>query len=196
MQIEFAAFTFIFTLAAVINGLGIVRWLSALAEYLRTKTSAKVTDNGTFLIFASFQFLLHVLLWWSMWGIRAVENFNFLDYLYLLTGPVLLFLSSSLLVPDAGEDGVGLAQHFEKMRKTYATTLAGAWLWTLLLWPVFLGLAPPSLPFHATFLLLAIVLRFTRNPRAVTAIGLLNWLVLVVFVSRFSMQLGGITGQL
>lgn len=196
MQIEYAAFTFVFTLAAVVNGLGIVRWLSALAEFMRKRASAKITVYGTFLIFASFQFLLHVLLWWSLWAVRVVEDFNFLDFLYLLTGPILLFLSSSLLIPDAVESGTDQAQHFTAIRKTYATMLAAVWLWALFLWPVLLGVVPPSMPFHATFLVLAIALRFVSNPKAVKVIGLLNWVVLVVFVSRFSMQLGGISGHL
>lgn len=35
--LDFRAFAFIITLAAVINGLGIVRWLTAFAEFLRQK---------------------------------------------------------------------------------------------------------------------------------------------------------------
>jgi len=196
MQLEYAAFAFIFTLAAVVNGLGIVRWLTALAEYVRKRASVQVTGRRIFLIFAAFQFLLHVLLWWSLWGIRAVDSFDFLDYLYLLTGPVVLFLGSSLLVPDANSDNVDLGDHFSNVRKPYAITLAAAWLWTLLLWPVFSGVVPPSAPFHAAFLVLAIALRFTSNPRALTTIGLLNWVALVVFVWRFAMELGGVSGQL
>ena len=40
--LDFRAFAFIITLAAVVNGLGIVRWLSALAEYLRQQSSLDV----------------------------------------------------------------------------------------------------------------------------------------------------------
>ena len=196
MQLEYAAFAFIFTLAAVINGLGIVRWLAALAEYVRARTTLNVVDYRVFLLYATFQFLLHVLLWWSLWGIRSVETFDFLDYLYLLAGPIFLFLGSSLLVPDAGAQQISLKDHFANVRKPYASTLAVAWLWTLLLWPVLKGVVPPSMPVHATFLVLAIALRFASASRAQVVIGIANWAVLVFFVWRFAMQLGGISGQL
>lgn len=196
MQLEYAAFAFIFTLAAVINGLGIVRWLSALAEYVRRRETLQVTNYGIFVAFAAFQFLLHVLLWWSLWGIRAVESFDFLDYLYLLTGPVLLFLASSLLVPDAAEGSVDLGELFASVRRPYANTLIAAWLWTLFLWPVFRGVIPPSMPYHAAFVVVAVALRFVSRPAGLGILAALNWILLIVFVSRFAMQLGGISGQL
>lgn len=196
MQLEYAAFAFIFTLAAVINGLGIVRWLTALAEYVRVRKAVHIVHYRVFVLFASFQFLLHVLLWWSLWGIRSVETFNFLDYLYLLAGPVFLFLSTSLLVPDAGAKQIDLEKHFANVRQPYATTLSLAWLWTALLWPVFQGVIPPSMPVHITFLVLAIALRFAAGQRTQTALGIASWSLLAFFVWRFAMELGGISGQL
>ena len=196
MKLEYSAFAFIFTLAAVVNGLGIVRWLTALAEYLRRKDDLEIVSYRVFLLFAVFQFILHVLLWWSLWGIRAVETFDFLDYLYLLTGPVLLFLSSSLLVPNPTDRQVDLQSHFTNVRQPYATTLALAWAWTLFLWPVLKGVLPPTVPAHAAFLVLAIALRFTTGNKGQTLVGIANWIVLVVYVSMFAMQLGGVSAQL
>lgn len=196
MQLEYAAFAFIFTLAAVINGLGIVRWLTALAEYVRARNVLDIVNYRVYVLFSTFQLLLHVLLWWSMWSIRSVETFNFLDYLYLLAGPVFLFLSTSLLVPDADAKQIDLEEHFGNVRQPYATALAITWLWTLLLWPVFKEVVPPSMPVHATFLLLAIALRFTADRKGQTVIGLANWSVLVFYIWRFAMELGGVSGQL
>lgn len=195
MPLEFATFTFIFTLAAVINGLGIVRWLTALAEYVRHKDFLRVKNYRIFLVFATYQFLLHVLLWWSMWAIRAAESFNFLDYLFLLTGPVLLFLSSSLLVPAADEEDIDLGRHFAKVRRPYAMTLGATWFWALLLSPVLIGSVPPSMPYHATFVVLAIVLRFVSRPAALGTLGALNWVMLVLLISRYAMELGGAVAQ-
>ncbi len=196
MEMDYAAFAFIFTLAAVINGLGIVRWLAALAEYVRRAETLKVTNHRVFLLFATYQFLLHVLLWWSLWGIRSVDAFDFLDYLFLLAGPVLFFLGSSLLVPDPGESQVDLGEHFAAVRKPYATTLVLAFLWTILLWPVLRGGFAPTAPYLAVFLVLAIVLRFTANPKALAMIGTLNWACLVVYISMFAMELGGVASSI
>ncbi len=42
MELDFRAFAFIITLAAVVNGLGIVRWVAGFAEYLRQANSLQV----------------------------------------------------------------------------------------------------------------------------------------------------------
>ena len=196
MQLDYAAFTFIFTLAAVVNGLGIVRWLSVLADFVRHRDSLRLGNYHLFIAFAAFQFLLHVLLWWSLWGIRSVDAFNFLDYLFLLTGPVLLFLGSSLLVPDAEQQDLDLDAHFDKVRSPYATVLAFAWLWSLLLWPILRGVVPPTMPLQATFLVLALALRFSRSRALWTGIAVANWLALASHIALFSMELGGVTHQL
>ena len=39
MPLEYASFAFLITLAAVVNGLGIVRWLTSFADQLRQKDS-------------------------------------------------------------------------------------------------------------------------------------------------------------
>ena len=62
--------------------------------------------------------------------------------------------------------------------------------------PVFKGVIPPSMPVHATFVVLAIALRFTSGSAGKTVIGIANWAVLAFFVWRFAMELGGISGQL
>ena len=196
MQLEFAAFAFIFTLAAVVNGLGIVRWLTALAEYVRHQDSIKVANFGVFLAFAVYQFLLHILLWWSLWSIRGAEAFNFLHYLFMLAGPILLFLSTSLLVPDADDAEIDLSKHFERIRRPYATTLAGAWIWALLLWPVLIGIVPPTAPYHVAFVLMAIVLRFSTRPAVHGTLAVLNWIALIALISGYAMELGGFVGQL
>ena len=74
MPLEFASFAFIITLAAVVNGLGIVRWLTGLAEYLRHKDSLSIRHYWVLSLFATFQFLLHILMWWSLWGVRGAAE--------------------------------------------------------------------------------------------------------------------------
>lgn len=195
MQLEFTAFAFIFTLAAVVNGLGIVRWLTALAEYVRHQDSVQVRNFGVFLAFAVYQFLLHILLWWSLWSIRGANAFNFLDYLFMLVGPILLFLSTSLLVPDADDSKIDLGEHFERVRKPYATTLAGTWIWALLLWPILMGFVPPTAPYHVAFVALAIVLRYARRQAILGTLATLNWIALIALISQYAMELGEAGGQ-
>lgn len=48
MEFDYRAFIFIISLAAVINGLGLVRLLSAFAEYLRSRQRVELAKYWVF----------------------------------------------------------------------------------------------------------------------------------------------------
>jgi hypothetical protein len=192
MELDFRSFAFIITLAAVVNGLGIVRWLAAFSEYLRNRDSLKVQHYWVYNLAAGFQFMIHIVLWWSLWGIREAGAFNFLTYVYLLLGPILLFLATSLLVPDIKDGAADVKAHYFHARRSYSSVLSLLWLWALLLWPVLLGAFAPTAPLVATFATLAVIMRATDKAVVHATIAILNWLVLATFIGLFAMKLGGV----
>jgi hypothetical protein len=194
MPAEFASFAVIITLAAVINGLGIVRWLTSFSDYLRRKNSLSIQHYWVFGLFAGFQFLLHILMWWSLWGVRGVTDLNFLMYVYLLAGPVLLYLGTSVLVANIEDDSVDLRTHYFAVRPTYSSVLTLLWLWAIFMSPVLRGDVAPSLPIFALFFLVALVQRIAAKPKMQGVLATVNWLLLVVFVGSYGMQLGGSAG--
>ena len=194
MPVEFASFAFIITLAAVINGLGIVRWLTGLSEYLRGGESRIIQHYWVFSLFAGYQFLLHILMWWSLWSVRGVAEINFLMYVYLLVGPVLLFLGTSVLAPNFDSDTLDTRAHYFGVRKTYSSVLALLWLWAMLLGLVLRGALAPTFPIFALFFAAALLQRFVKATRFQGVAALANWTLLLIFVSAYAMQLGGIQG--
>ena len=76
MPAEFASFAFISTLAAVINGLGIIRWLNSLADYLRKRDSMTIEYYWVYTLAAVFQFVLHILLWWATKMLPACSSYS------------------------------------------------------------------------------------------------------------------------
>jgi hypothetical protein len=191
MELDFRAFAFIITLAAVVNGLGIVRWVAGFAEYLRQKNSFQVKHYWVFSLWAAAQFLLHILLWWSLWGVREAETFNFLVYLYVLTGPILLYLGTSLLVPNVDGNLVDLRAHYFEVHHSYFTVFALLWLWAIFSSPILRGFFSATAPIFTLYLAMAVTLRFTANPRVHAVLAVMNWILLVAYVALFSMQLGG-----
>ena len=189
--LDFLAFAFVITLAAVVNGLGIVRWLTAFSEYLRRKQSLNLEHYWVYNLLAAYQFLLHILMWWTLWGVRDAANFTFLTYLYLLTGPILLFLGTSLLTPSIDSNGVDVRRHFAEVRQTYSTVLALLWLWALGAGPIMRGQLAPTAPLLALFLATAVTLRVSNNPKVHSVAVVMNWLLVVAFIGLFAMQLGG-----
>ncbi len=190
MFTEFGSFNFIGTLAAVINGLGIVRWLNNFAEYLKKRDSMSIEYSWVYSAAALFQFLMHILLWWSLWNVRG-GAMNFLSYLYMLIGPILLFIGSAFLAPEIRGDRLNLRQHYYTTRPVYATVLAAFWVWVIFVTPVFRGYFAESVPFLIIFLAVALVLRFSESRIVNGAAVVVNWLVLIVFVLTFAMELGG-----
>ena len=192
MELDASSFTFTISLAAVINGLGIVRMLSGFAEYLRSRNQLNISPYWVFGLVAAFQFLLHILMWWSFWNIREAGTFNFLTYLYVLCGPIVLFLGTSLLLPDVEGREIDLKIQYFQIRRSYFTVMAILWLWAIFLWPVLSGVFPPTAPVITIFLAISVTLRFTDHPtlHALGALG--NWTLLIAFVALYAMQLGGI----
>jgi len=192
MELDASSFTFTISLAAVINGLGIVRMLSGFAEYLRSRNQLNISPYWVFGLVAAFQFLLHILMWWSFWNIREAGTFNFLTYLYVLCGPIVLFLGTSLLLPDVEGREIDLKIQYFQIRRSYFTVMAILWLWAIFLWPVLSGVFPPTAPVVTVFLAISVTLRFTDHPNVHAAGALGNWALLITFVAIYAMQLGGI----
>jgi hypothetical protein len=191
MEMSYQSFTFVISLAAVVNGLGIVRLLSSLAEYLRHRHKLEITHYWVFSLFIAVQLLVHILLWWSLWGMRGATSFNFLMYLFLLSGPTLIYLATSVLVPDVTDSRIDLREVYFSVRRSYFTLMSLTWLWAILIRPVLEGRLAPSTSIFGLFLLSALVLRLTGNPKAHAALALAHLALLVAFVGFFGMQLGG-----
>ena len=191
MATDYQTFAFVITLAAVVNGLGIVRWLSGFAEYLRRRHSVQVTHYWVFGLMAGYQFLLHILFWWTLYSLRGAATINFLTFLYLLTGPILLFVGTAILLPDVDEDAIDLKEHFRATRPIYSTVLVLLWLWAIFSSPIMRGFFAPTLPLLTAFLASALVLRVSANPKIHSVVAVVNLLLLVSFIALYFMQLGG-----
>ena len=110
---------FIIALIAVLNGLGIVRLLGGVGEYLKNYSTLNLQHYWVYTLLAIFQLLSHLLLWWSILSIPVDANINFLSYLYLLLGPTLLYLSTILIIPDIKDKSIDLRSEYYNFRKTF-----------------------------------------------------------------------------
>ena len=190
MEFDFKAFAFIIAVAAVINGLGIVRILTSLAEYLRTRNNLDISHYWVFNFWVAFQFLLHVLMWWTMWGIQSAEVFTFLHYLYLLLGPTFLYLGTSLLLPNVDDSSIDIRRHYFAIRSPYFLVAALLWLWAILQVPIFTGEFSSSAPIWVGYLFIAVILRFTTAPIIHGALVILSWLIILFYIATFALNLG------
>lgn len=143
------------------------------------------------MLFAGFQFLLHVLMWWSLWSVRGAGEINFLICIYLLAGPIVLFLITSVLVPDLCQGAVNMDVHYFEARTTYSSILALLWLWAIFMSPVLRSTFASSLPVFMMFLSAAVIQRISSLAWTQAAVAVTNWLLLVLFIGIYAMRLGG-----
>lgn len=194
MTVDSASFVFIIALAGVVNGLGIVRWLTGFAEYLKRRNSLNIPLYWVFTLAACFQFLLHILFWWSLWGMRGTATINFLSYLYLLSGPILLYVATALLVPGADGDENDLKAHYYAARSDYSTVLIAIWLWALFSSPVMRGTIATTAPIFTVFLINAVTMRASSNPTVQGLSAILNWLLFMTLIGFHFLYLDGPAG--
>lgn len=190
---DVSSFAFTISLAAVINGLGLVRVLTAVAAYVQGKK--KVRIYWLYALLVSFQFLMHILLWWAMFGTRAAGVLNFFQYLYLLIGPIFLYLSTSILLPDIDDDVDDLRVVYWQVTRSYFTVVALLWLWGIFLWPTLVGVFAPAIPIFFVQFFVALVLRFTSVVRAHQVLVPAYCLLIVGFILMFQIRLGGAAQQ-
>ena len=188
-----SSFAFTISLAAVINGLGIVRLMTTFAEYLRNREQVEVRPYWAYGLLLIFQFLMHVLLWWAMFGTREAGGFNFFGYLYLLLGPISLYLATSLLLPavDGDEKTVDLREQYFKLSRAHFTVVALLWLWAIFLWPVLVGVFAPAAPMFAVVFLLALGLRFSQSEKVHAVLVPAYCVTIFTFIILYQLELGG-----
>jgi len=190
MELDFRAFAFIIALAAVVNGLGLSRLLIGFAEFLRRRAQVEVAHSRLFGAWAGFQFVMHILLWWQLWTVQQIPVLTFLTYLYLLLGPILLFLCTSLILPDLPEGPVDLAKHYDNVRKPYFTVGLLFWLWSVFIGLLLEGAFRPAAPLLAVFVGIMAVLRVTSNRTVHLALATVSWLLLGLFIVSYAVSFG------
>jgi hypothetical protein len=158
---------------------------------LRRRQSLQLSHYWVFTLSAGFQFLLHILFWWTLYSLRGGATINFLTFLYLLTGPILLFIGTAILLPDVNDGDIDLRSHYFSSRPTYTTVLVLLWLWAIFSSPILRGFFAPTLPMLLAFLANAFLMRVTANSKVHSVSAALNWLLLIAFVAIYFMQLGG-----
>jgi len=111
--------------------------------------------------------------------------------MYLLAGPILLFLGTSILAPNISQGSVDMRTHYFTVRATYSTILSLLWLWVIFLSPLLRDTFASSLPIYGALLAAAVIQRLSANPRVQAAAAISSCLLLVLFIGLYSMKLGG-----
>ena len=145
------------------------------------KRGVQFKQDGLYISWLSLFLLVHFSLFWQTAVLMEVEEWVFSSFLYLVIGPILLFIASNLLVTGVGEFDAGeLNQHFRDISRQFFVFMALLAVWLVSIgaelgrenstvWYADMGLAA-----------LALILVFRRTTLFDTLGVIVAWLLVVV----------------
>ena len=85
-------------LYSIIIGIGISQILMAVGHILQADKAIQLYWIHSAWVFLVF--MIHIFVWFNAWEYRAIEKWNFYQFLSFLTVPTILFIASVLTFPD------------------------------------------------------------------------------------------------
>lgn len=183
-------FAHLSVLLSIVLGLGITNLLMGLARTVHRRDRVKIYWPAV--IWALTLLLIHVQTWWTMFGLRQVETWNFIEFFLTLLQPIFLFFLSVLVFPEFER-----VERFDMRENFFAHSRWFFAIFTALLVNSIARTYAVSghlqsgvdLVFHAIFFVGAVVGAFLKSDRfhqvAAPAVGL----VLFVYIALLSLQL-------
>ena len=186
------AFGYVSVIISVVIGLGLSHLLTGIAELVKERRRVKF--YWVHLVWVGLTFVGHIFLWWTMWNLRLVRDWNFFSFLLLLLAPVLLYVAAAFLIPRVEpDDPINLREYFYENHAAFFSVNAG---FTVLMsaenWLLAGRMSPtPVTIVFAVWFVLLCVSAVVKNARYHAAIALLFALLFLLFVIRFGLRLGG-----
>lgn len=160
MTPEIRAFEFALGLFSVLIGLAIADVAASFHRLMRARP--RVRWDPLVLLVALFAMVITVGMWFDLWGIRNATSIrHFFLYLALAGVFFVLFLIAASSLPDEVTDGIDLRQFYERNRRYFWSLVTLFELSYVAFGVHFLGGV------------------FERLPRAVVAMIIFQWIVLV-----------------
>ncbi len=131
--LDISAFKHVVVPLGVVIGLGVARIVLSVSQYIERRD--QVRASWIHALWTTLLFLLFVGLWWVVWGFRhaEAERWSFFALIYLLAGPVLVYLPTLLLLPNVPETGqIDLGGLFDRFGRPVFLCLSGFAVWVAL----------------------------------------------------------------
>ena len=107
----------------IVLSMGIATLLTTLAAVISRKSVQQI--DRIHLGWIILLLLTHLSLFWHTQSILNVEKWGFFGFVYTIAGPILLFLASSIMVPDdANEDSTELGGFYFRVSTKFFRVLA------------------------------------------------------------------------
>jgi hypothetical protein len=183
-------FDYLAVLVSIVLGLGIANVLTGFAAIVRAR--ARVTSFLPTYVQMANVFVIHIQLWWAMFGLREVRHWTFPIFLAVILQPVLVFLMSAFIVPDVPRQGaVDLKEQYFREHAWFGAALFATVADSLLRNVLVSGRLPstPELVAHGVFAMLGAIGFVSRNARVHMVLAPVVSLTLAVYVGTLFFEL-------
>ena len=116
-------YDYIAVMLSIVLGLGATQMLSGLSQVIQNCN--RIKNYWVFYAWVIVVLGLILQFWWAYWDYRAYQNWTFFKFVYLLSGPAVLYFSSRILVPeDIGTQCSNLVTYCFRIRRPFYWSLA------------------------------------------------------------------------
>jgi hypothetical protein len=176
-------------LISIVIGLGLTDILSNVHELVQARDRVRV--HWLPVTWAALIFVGLIQWWWSSFGFRDQEDWNFFYFLFLMLRPVTQYLSAAFVLPRVGQEGVcDMGAYYFRTRH---------WLFLLLaignghdgVRRMLLGEALGDLAVWSNFVSAALIgsLAFSKSVRHHAAITILTVMLFLIFLLQAAVTL-------
>jgi hypothetical protein len=158
------SFSYLSVFISIVLGLGAANLLTGLARIVQMR--ARVTMYWPTIVWALTLLVIHIQTWWTMFGMRFVQTWDFVSFSITLLQPILLFFLSALIMPDFDRDeALDLKHNYFTHVRWFFGIFIGVLLASLTRSYVLGGQlpSPADLAFHVFFFVTALAMMIFRN---------------------------------
>ena len=182
------SFDYLSVLVSIILGLGITQLLSGFGTWLEQRHAFRA--YGPAIAWAAFLLLVHVQTWWSMYGMRDHEGWNFLQFALVLLQPILLYLLAVIVLPGPNAPQNDPRENFRMQRRWFFGLLIVLVLASLLKDMSRMELPDPvNLLFHAVFIVVALVGALRESERVQRFVAFLSFAAFALYIGMLFAEL-------
>lgn len=165
-------FEYVSVMVSIVLALGVSHLLDAASRILRERSWRDM--DPVFSIWFVVQIGIHFEVWWALWSFRDLAVWNYMSFIYVITGPILLVVNNGFLMPSREElCSVSLADHFQAVK----SRVMGVWVlflaWSLLFGPIVAGEMVRDISALIVLSGVVIVTLFSRSRRVQLWAGIL-----------------------
>jgi len=112
------AFSYLSILLSIIVGLGLTQILTAVGRIIRHRD--RVRADWLPLLWAAVLLVIYVQVWWSMFGLRHVNEWTFGSFAAVLAQTGTLYLMAAVVLPEqVGDQPVDLAAYYDQHHRWF-----------------------------------------------------------------------------